>query len=308
MSEDAVTDLTRGVYRRLYSGFIKGQRINKLSLQAEAWFWRVYAVADDFGNHDADPELVRAATKGRRRVSTKQVSQWLAEMETVGLISFYHNRGEIYLHILRFDETQPAGKNGKRVKRFPLPGESDGIQVNPDSSSASHSDPHSHSDNHNQTSFVEQARRVFGFWRSHMKHSKAALDDKRQKAIIARLKDGYTVEDLELAVKGCKLTPHNMGKNDRGQVYDDIELICRDAAHVDRFIANALKEGATKPPPKIETVKARLLREACEDCHGTGTKVIRGKGAVNCEHSNAVIVGSSDRVECSPQASEARVS
>lgn len=34
MTEE-VTDLTRGVYRRLYAGFIKGQRINKISLQAE---------------------------------------------------------------------------------------------------------------------------------------------------------------------------------------------------------------------------------------------------------------------------------
>ena len=75
MSEDAVTDLTRGVYRRLYSGFIKGQRINKLSLQAEAWFWRVFAVADDFGNCEAEPELLRASTAGRRKVTAKQVER-----------------------------------------------------------------------------------------------------------------------------------------------------------------------------------------------------------------------------------------
>ena len=30
-----------------------------------------------------------------------------------------------------------------------------------------------------------------------------------------------------------------MGKNDNGQRYDDIGLILRDAAHIDRFINNA---------------------------------------------------------------------
>lgn len=308
MSEDAVTDLTRGVYRRLYSGFIKGQRINKLSLQAEAWFWRVFAVADDFGNYDADPELVKDATKGRRKVTTSQVERWLNEMESVGLISFYHDRAERYLHIYKFEITQPAGKNGKRLKRFPLPGESDGIQVNPDSSSASDNDPHS--DNHNDTkiSLVEQARRVFRFWAEFMKHPKAALDAKREKAITARLRDGYSVDDLILAVKGCKLTPHNMGKNDRNQVYDDIELICRDAAHVDRFIRNASAENGARPSPRPETVRDQLLRESCEDCHGTGTKIIRGKGATRCEHTNAVIKPSGDSVRSTPQDSEVRVS
>lgn len=290
MTED-VTDLTRGVYRRLYAGFIKGQRINKLSLQAEAWFWRVFAVADDFGNYDADPELLKDATKGRRKVTTKQVERWLNEMAAVGLVSFYYKKSERYLHILRFEETQPAGKNGKRLKRFPLASESDGIQVNPELSSASDNDPHS--DNDPKRSLVEQARRVFGFWCEHMKHQKAALDTKRERAIAARLKDGYSAEDLIQAVKGCKLTPHNMGKNDRNQVYDDIELICRDASHVDRFIRTAaVATNGTKPAPTVETPHDKLLRESCEDCHGTGTKIIRGKGAVRCEHRNAVISGS----------------
>lgn len=305
MSDDAVTDLTRGVYRRLYAGYIKGQRINKLSLQAEAWFWRVFAVADDFGNCEAEPELLRDATKGRRKVTVKQVERWLIEMESVGLVSFYHNKAERYLHIYKFEETQPAGKNGKRLKRFPRPGESDGIQVNPDSSSASHS----HSDNHTNTkiSFVEQARRVFGFWREHMKHPKAALDTKREKAITARLRDGYSVEDLVLAVKGCRLTPHNMGKNDRNQVYDDIELICRDAGHVDRFIKTA--SGEDRPSlPKPETIRDRLARENCERCFGTGTDATDPKGGKPCDHKPTTNSRGSATVESAAQCSEARVS
>ena len=34
------------------------------------------------------------------------------------------------------------------------------------------------------------------------------------------------------------MTPYNMGKNDSGQVYDDISLIFRDADHIERFMNN----------------------------------------------------------------------
>lgn len=141
MNGETVTDLTKGVYRRLYSGFTKGQRINKLSIQAEAWFWRVLATVDDFGNGDADPELCRDATVGRRRgITAKQISGWLREMREAGLISFYTVKGEPFLHVVGFEESQPAGKNGRRIRRFEPPSESGLIQENPDVVSASYSD------------------------------------------------------------------------------------------------------------------------------------------------------------------------
>lgn len=139
--DPTVTDLTKGIYRRLYSGFTKGQRINKLSLSAEAWFWRILATVDDFGNGDADPELCRAATVGRRpSITAKQVSGWLREMCDAGLIRFYAVKGEPFLHVIGFETSQPAGKNGRRIRRYVPPGESEGIQGNPDAVSASYSD------------------------------------------------------------------------------------------------------------------------------------------------------------------------
>jgi hypothetical protein len=89
------------------------------------------------------------------------------------------------------------------------------------------------------------ARAVFDHWRTRMgKTERTAFDGKRRRAVEARLKDGYSPEDLMRAVDGCKVTPHNQGENDRGEKYDDLELICRDAGHVDRFIRNA------SDPPK----------------------------------------------------------
>lgn len=152
--KEEVTDLTRGVYRRLYSGFIRGRRINKLSLNAEAWFWRVIATVDDFGNGDADPDLCRDSTAGRRKVSAKQVAEWLEEMRSVELITFYKAKGELYLHVTGFETTQPAGKNGRRIRRYPGPDESEGIQVIPDVVSASYSED----DNDNEDDNESEAR------------------------------------------------------------------------------------------------------------------------------------------------------
>lgn len=93
---------------------------------------------------------------------------------------------------------------------------------------------------------------VFAHWRDTLRKGSPRLifDDERKARVKARLKEGYTVEDLKRAIDGCGQTPHNMGKNDRHEKYDDLELICRNAAHVDRFMANA-KQGApaAESPP-----------------------------------------------------------
>jgi hypothetical protein len=116
----ATTDLTRGYYRRQYAGFIRGKRINLLSLSAEAWFWRIHSAADDFGNLDGDPALVFSVTAGRRKgVTVDDVNNFIAEMVACELIRKYECDGEQFLHIIAFTEMQPSGKNGRRVRRFP---------------------------------------------------------------------------------------------------------------------------------------------------------------------------------------------
>lgn len=88
-----------------------------------------------------------------------------------------------------------------------------------------------------------QAREVFDFWREHLEHPNAIFKGKRERAVLSRLKDGYTLAQVKLAVKGCRLTPHNMGENDRHQRFDDLELICRDGTHLERFISTAEAKG-----------------------------------------------------------------
>jgi len=96
----------------------------------------------------------------------------------------------------------------------------------------------------------DDARDVFEHWQSVMNHKQAAFDDKRR-SIIKKWLNHYTVEQMRNAIDGCAVTPHNMGDNDRGQRYDGLELIFRNADQIDRFIRNCFDP----PAGKIKTIE-----------------------------------------------------
>jgi len=87
----------------------------------------------------------------------------------------------------------------------------------------------------------QDIQEIFDYWVKVMNKPKAKLIPARTTKIKARLKEGYTVDEVKLAVDGCAKSPHNMGDNDRCTVYDDIELICRNGVKLERFIAIANK-------------------------------------------------------------------
>lgn len=63
---------------------------------------------------------------------------------------------------------------------------------------------------------------------------RVALGPERRK-VITRALQLYEVEVLEMAIEGCAVSEWHAGENDRGTIYQDIELILRNEAHVERF-------------------------------------------------------------------------
>ena len=108
-----------------------------------------------------------------------------------------------------------------------------------------------------------EGKQLFEFWKQTMGHTRSAFNDKRRALINKTLKQ-YTLTDLMCAVSGCSLTPHNMGDNDRGERYDSIELILRDAAHIDRFMTN------NDNPPKG---KIRTIERAVDDDQAQASRI-----------------------------------
>lgn len=78
---------------------------------------------------------------------------------------------------------------------------------------------------------------IFNYWRTTMGKSEATckFTDKRKKAVLARLKDGYAVEFIKEAIDGCKADPFSMGQNDRCKPFNDLELICRTGEKLEQF-------------------------------------------------------------------------
>ena len=79
---------------------------------------------------------------------------------------------------------------------------------------------------------------VFNHWaRVHKdgrRGPKPVLTPKRR-ALIQRAVDTYGVETCLQAVDGCKHSAWHQGENPSGKRYDSIELILRDAKHVEMF-------------------------------------------------------------------------
>jgi hypothetical protein len=150
-------DMTEGVYRRIYSGFLDNAKVNSVSWMAEAWFWRLVVLADDFGNLKGNWRHLAVNASPVREIDAAQAKALTLELVKAKLVELYQVDDKQYIHIKGFTERQPANKNGRRIQKEPMNpeesgcesvhlGESGGIQTNPEESSASDSDSDSDSD------------------------------------------------------------------------------------------------------------------------------------------------------------------
>lgn len=98
------------------------------------------------------------------------------------------------------------------------------------------------------------AREVFAHWQRVMKKPRATFIGKRLKAVEARLRDGYSVEDLKAAIDRRSVSAF---VNDKGVVFNDLELICRDASQVERE--------TTTPPTKGSVIHEQTAWSDTDD-------------------------------------------
>lgn len=78
-------------------------------------------------------------------------------------------------------------------------------------------------------------KRVFEFWKQDTGHTRALLDRKRGRRILARLREGFTPERLITAITNRRNDDWLMGRGDSPRVFDELETLLRDAAQVERL-------------------------------------------------------------------------
>ena len=93
---------------------------------------------------------------------------------------------------------------------------------------------------------ISEVQEVFDHWvttfRATGRGPVPVLSDKRKSKIAKAIKDYGTKTCLE-AISGCALSDWHMGENPRGKKYDDIELILRDSAHIEKFATIYAEDG-----------------------------------------------------------------
>ncbi len=97
--------------------------------------------------------------------------------------------------------------------------------------------------------FKNEIQEVFEFWKvTFNKNNRTVLDNPRKSKIQARLKEGYTVEDIKTAIVGCSKSQFHIEGN-----HTDLTLICRDATKLDHFLAMSNPaQVATQPQAEDE--------------------------------------------------------
>ena len=79
-------------------------------------------------------------------------------------------------------------------------------------------------------------QQVFNHWKLVMgKTDQTKLTNDRKSKINARLKEGYSVHQLQQAAIGCSLSTWHMGQNDGARKHNSIDLIYRNGSKVEEF-------------------------------------------------------------------------
>lgn len=102
--------------------------------------------------------------------------------------------------------------------------------------------------------------RVFLHWRETWGHPRAKLDEKRRRRIRDALRLGYSEADLCQAISGYRNSPHHTGQNDRDTVFDDLELLLRDAKHIDA----GLRFYAEPPRTNLSAQTRRIIDQTAD--------------------------------------------
>lgn len=110
-----------------------------------------------------------------------------------------------------------------------------------------------------QLKYAEEIHRIYLHWceRTGRNPRQCRLTDDRRRKVRARLADGYSEQDIMRAIDGMSTDDFLRGENERAQRYDDLVLVCRDGATLER-----LRDSATSNVVESEAKLALLELQA----------------------------------------------
>lgn len=246
--------------RSLKPGFCTSEDIAQLTIPCRLHFAMLWTYADDEGRGADNPRLIKGALWPLDdHIDHDAINAFHDELEQAQRIVRYEVDGRRYFQINDFTKHQHPTRPVKSVLPAPPtalehcantvptvrqhPRSSRGVVVGelPPVPPTVVRNPRIDS-----TIPPQAAAAVFDKWiEATGRSGRTRLDHKRRRLITNALA-AYPLEDVLDAVQGWRNSPHHRGDNDRGTTYNDLELLLRDAAHIERF--RDLNRQTTKRP------------------------------------------------------------
>ncbi|HAU0852023.1 TPA: hypothetical protein ACT9AU_001894 [Legionella pneumophila] len=257
--------------RMIKSEYWTSEQVLSCSIHARLLFIGLWNFSDDNGIHQASYLRLKAEVFPADNFTIEEIKQWIDELIYHGLLREYIAHEKSYWIVTGWKEHQ---KIDKPTTRHPLPlpnlikvNDQNPIALEDNSAIARRIITEESTTNHRRVATkvkerkekikkinicevktshadseenpVNSIQEIFEYWQEALKHPRAKLDKKRQSIIKQALNLGYSTNELKQAIDGCANTPYNMGKNNSNQIFDEIGLILRDSAHIERFINNS---------------------------------------------------------------------
>lgn len=243
--------------RTIKPEFPHSESMGRVSREARLLFIQLWTLADDEGRLRGNSRILASLLYPYDDDAKDLMDSWLSELEREKCIVRYVVDGSTYLQIVNWEEHQKIDRPTK--SKLPPFEESSRLLASPrEDSRGKVASPREASsldldqgrdqgkDQGREQISVERERstaserersesieRIFRHWQQVHHHPHAKLDEKRRKVIRRALELGYSEADLCQAISGYRNSPHHMGQNETGTVYDSIELMLRDAKHID---------------------------------------------------------------------------
>lgn len=272
--------------RNIKPGFFSNEELVELPFSTRLLFIGLWTLADREGRLEDKPKRIKMNLFPADSVD---VDAALSELEQSGFLTRYEVDGSRFIQVLAFRKHQNPHRDEK-ASLIPAFGEHGASTVQtPESNDANPADsliPDSLNLNPEPLNLIpsqniverrsastdrDVVNEVFAYWQKVMDSPRSQLDDKRRKAIKGALKL-YEPRQVCEAILGCSRSAWHMGENDRRQKFNGLDLILRDAEHIDKFLEMASKR--TTGPENIEQRNARIMAELMAQDGGSDLNVI----------------------------------
>mgnify|MGYP003575867748 CR=1 FL=1 len=257
--------------RSIKPEFPQSESMGNVSRDARLTFIQLWTIADDEGRLRGNSRMLASLLFPYDDDAPGLIDGWLKELEDEGCIQRYKSGTQSYVQLCNWLIHQKIDKPSK--SKIPPFDESSRILAKPLEVSSEEGIKDQGKDQGEEGKGSDQLveRRsaspdrdviaeVFAYWQKVMDSPRSQLDDKRRKAIKGALKL-YEPRQVCEAILGCTKSDFHMARGEYAgrNKYIGIDLILRDADHIDKFIDLASKR--TTGPETIEQRNARIMAE-----------------------------------------------